>query len=217
MPPLDPSQADALSKPSVMMLHALQWDLPGRDPLRFSELHAFAFLVDGASATFKESDTTFGTLGPLSQIEDGMTGDAPTLSFTIYPPSNAAIAILTDPAVQGSRLRVWVPVLDPATGIVIGTPQKWFDGWSDAATNLIDENSHSLAVEAKSKLIRVIMPQEGARLSNGWHQTHHPGELGMQYTSAIQRQVPWGSSTPASPLDKSQVQFSIGDLSGSFD
>lgn len=196
--------AAALQQPAVMLPHCLEWTLPG-GPLRLSEAGFFSFLVDGAMAMFNASDPTFGTLGAVGPISDGVASEAPSTSMVIFPPSNAAMAALAAPAVQGSRVRIWVLTLDPVTNAVIGDPDLWFDGQSDVLTNTVDAKIRSLTIAVNSRLARFLRPSEGVRLNNGFHQRCRPGELGLQYMSSVARNIPWGSDTPSSSLSAAQA------------
>lgn len=199
-----PERAAALQQPAVMLPFCLQWDLPG-GPLRLSEAGFFSFEVDGQEVTFQERDETFGVLGAIGPIADGLMTEAPSTSFVIFPPTNAAMAALAAPGVQGSRVRIWEVVLDPITGQVVGEADEQFVGESDVLTNTVDENIRSLTITANSRMARFLRKKEGARLNNGFHQRCKPGELGLQYMQSVSRSIPWGSDTPTSALSAAQA------------
>lgn len=202
--PLSAPMAAALLQPAVMLTHCLMWDLPD-GPLCLTEALFYTFTVDGEATFFDEKDATYGVLGAIGPINDGVMDEAPTTSFVIFPPDNAAMAALAAPEVQGSRVRIWAVTLDPVTGTVLGTPEGWFNGESDVLTNTVDAGLRSLTITVNSALARPLQPAEGAKMNNGFHQKCRPGELGFQYISSVARNIPWGSDTPTSSLSAAQA------------
>jgi len=201
---LSAPMAAAFEQGAVMPPCCLQWDLPG-GALRLSTVGFFSFTVDGAPATFLESSDTYGRLAGIGEISDGIADEAPTTPFVIMLPSADAMAELVAPAVQNSRVRIWNLALDPVTGLVLGTPELWFRGRSDAAVLNIDEASYAISVDVKSALARAQRTNEAAKVNNGFHQRCRPGEKGFQYVSSVNRSIPWGSDTPVSPLSGAQA------------
>lgn len=199
-----PERAAALQQPAVMLPYCLQWDLPS-GPVRFCQDGFLWIDVDGEPALFEARHETFGVLGAIGPIADGLMTEAPTTSFVIFPPTNAAMAALAAPGVQGSRVRIWEVVLDPVTGQAVGELDEQFVGESDVLTNTVDEQIRSLTITANSRMARFLRRKEGARLNNGFHQRCKPGELGMQYMSGVSRSIPWGSDTPTSALSAAQA------------
>ena len=51
-------------------------------------------------------------------------------------------------------------------------------------------------LEAVSVWERLFDDGEGVRLTNAYHQSAWPGELGFEFVTAVQRQLPWGADTP---------------------
>jgi hypothetical protein len=196
--------AAAFQQGAVMPPCCVQWDLPS-GPLRLSTAGFFSFIVDGAGATFRESDPTFGRLAGIGEISDGISDEAPVTTFVLLPPSTDAMAALVAPETQDTRVRIWNLTLDPVLGTVLGTPELWLRGRADAPVLTVDEGVFSLSVDARSVLDRALRPNEAAKLNNGWHQRCRPGELGFQFISSVNRSIPWGSDTPVSPLNTAQA------------
>lgn len=201
---LSAPMAAAFQQEAVMPPCCLQWDLPD-GPLRLSTYGFFTFLVDGAPATFTESDPVYGRLAGIGEVADGVADEAPTTPFVIMPPSTAAMAALVAPGVQNSRVRIWNLTLDPVAGTPLGTPELWLRGKADAPVLHVDESSFTVTVDARSALARALRPNEAAKVNNGFHQRCRPGEKGFQYISSVNRSIPWGSDTPVSPLSTAQA------------
>lgn len=191
---LDPALLAQLQNPAVILFVAVEIDLPGY-PLR---------LVDGAGFvsfggnTYHGRDDTYGALGAIEAIGDGVANDAPTVKVNILPPTNTASADLCDPLAQGSAVSIWSGALDPVTGLAVGAPFLHFAGEVDVPTLSGDRGSRNLEYECTSVWARLFAATEGARLSDAFHQSVWPGELGMEYVTAVQRQLPWGADAPRS-------------------
>lgn len=192
----------ALQQPGVVLFVAVEILLPGYN-LR---------LLDGAgvvtfdSKTFVGRDATYGALGAATDYGDGVDDEAPSLTLTVLPPTNAAMADLADPTAQGSQVSVWVGALDPATGMVIGDPDLAFIGETDVPTRKVSQGSAALELTIVSVFDRFFDQNEGERLNNGFHQSVWAGELGLEFVSAVQRQMPWGSDAPRPALVTDVIQ-----------
>jgi hypothetical protein len=196
--------AAAFQQGAVMPPCCIQWDLPS-GPLRLSNAGFFTFMVDGQAATFAETDPTYGRLAGIGEISDGVADEAPVTTFVLLPPSTEAMAALVAPDVLNSQVRIWNLTLDPVLGTVLGTPELWLKGRSDAPVLTVDKKVFSLSVDARSVLARALRPNEAARLNNGTHQRCRPGEKGFQFISSVNRSIPWGSDTPVTPLGGAQA------------
>lgn len=159
-------------------------------------------LLDGAGSvaidgeTFTGADATYGVLNSIETFTDGIEAEAPRLVLSILPPTNTAAASLADPLAQGSSVTLWFGALDPATGLVIDEPELWFLGELDTPTLRIGEGSRVVEFEVASIWERFFRTDEGARLNAAFHESVWPGELGLQFATEVQRQLPWGSDLP---------------------
>jgi hypothetical protein len=55
-------------------------------------------------------------LASIETLSDGVGDQAPSLSITLTPGTDAGAAALLSPGVQGSTVQLWLGVLDRATG-----------------------------------------------------------------------------------------------------
>ena len=162
----------------------------------------FLRLVDGAGEvsfggrTFTGLDPDFGVLGSLEPITDGMGSDAPSLIVGIFPPTPDAAAILGGEDMQGRSVLVWIGTLNPYTGIVVPDPVLVFVGDVDQGVLSIGTGTRRLDLNCVSIWERLFDDAQGVRLSNAYHQAAWPGELGMEFITDVQRQLPWGSDAP---------------------
>ncbi len=182
----------ALAGQSVLPFFAVEILLPG-NTIR---------LLDGpgtvtfSSKTFVGRHSTFGALGPISDIADGVSEEAPRITITVLPPSNAAAATLAAANAQGASVSVWFGTLNPATGLVSDAPELRFIGEVDVPNLRVGQGARSVEFEVSSVWEKLFDDDEGARLSDAFHQWVRPGELGFQYHAETQRQLPWGADVP---------------------
>jgi hypothetical protein len=162
----------------------------------------FLRLVDGsgevsfAARTFVGLDPVFGVLANLEAVTDGMGAEAPALNVGINPPTANAAAILAGEDMQGRSVLVWLGTLNPQTGVVTPDPVLVFVGEVDQGVLNVGTGSRGLALNCVSIWERLFDDAQGVRLSNAYHQSAWPGELGFEYVTAVQRQLPWGSDAP---------------------
>jgi hypothetical protein len=186
---LTPAMDTALAAPRVTVFGALQIDLLDGRTIR---------LLDGAATltfnggTFTGKDATFGSLGGVEAITDGVGDEAPGLAITLFPSSATAAGELSAPGMQGSRVRLWIGAVTVATGAVIADPYLLFDGELDTPELVAGEREFTLELESVSGLERLFDNDEAARLSDTFHQSIWPGENGFMYVTGITRQVIWG-------------------------
>lgn len=159
-------------------------------------------LLDGAgfctfsSKTFTGRDSTFGTLEFQEALTDGIGDEVPHVTFAIHPPTITAAIRLASPAAQGRAVSVWMGAMDPATGLVIGSPDLMFTGEIDVPTLKIGEGTRSVEIDCCSIWERLFETDEGLGLTNASHQSIWPGELGFEMVTELDRQVPWGADAP---------------------
>lgn len=203
--PLPDPMAAALSQPAALMSYCLELKLPSAT-VRLSDGGFYSFSVDGVVQTFDALDETFGALGGVGPITDGVSGEFPTTDVVILYRSNAALAALAAPDAQDSLARVWALALDPVTGLVLGAPQRWFKGRTNVPSLSINENDQSLSISLNSILAAAKQADEGARLNDGYHQRAWPGEKGLEYSSSVDQVDYWGSDTPKAVVDYAAAQ-----------
>jgi hypothetical protein len=192
MSELTPALADALAARSVLMFCAVEIGLPAYTLRLLSGPSQVTF--DGR--TFVGKDAVYGVLGSLEAVTDGVDTDAPEITITVLPPTLTAAATLASPAAQFSPVNIWIGALDLITGTVIPDPHLVFTGEVDVPTLTGDESERALQYSVTSVFELLFEVDEGANLNNAFHQSVWPGELGFEYVSEVQRQLPWGAEAP---------------------
>jgi len=166
-------------------------------------------LLDGSavlnfnSATWSGGSDVFGSLGALEVISDGSGDEAPAIKLSLLPPNAAQAVSLAVPSAQGGAVSVYVGAFSPTTGLVIGTPDLRFYGFIDTAVLVPDGERSMVVFDVISAFEEFFATEEGAKLSNSFHQSIWPAELGLQYLTSILEKMPWGTNDPLPPVLKS--------------
>lgn len=156
-------------------------------------------LVDGAGAVsingnvFVGLDTTYGALVGPDPWQDGVSAEAPHLTFSIQVPTNLAAAQLCSPAGQGSQVSLWFGAVNRATGLAVASPYLAWLGDLDTASLMVDRGTRVVKFDCESSWDRFFDTDEGILLDDATHQALWPGELGLEYITEVQAQLPWGA------------------------
>jgi hypothetical protein len=159
-------------------------------------------VLDGAAQVIHDGnvysgeDSIYGTLDAIEAMSEQVGTEAPTVRFSFLPESLAAMADITQPGNQGSPVKIWLGVVDPVSGQLVGVPELLFLGELDTALVDASESSTVITFDVASAWDRLFENQEGHRLNNSFWQSIYPGELGFSYVTDIQRDLPWGYDAP---------------------
>lgn len=184
-----PDLAAALASGRPLVFGLLRVDLIGvADPL--------CLLTGSGEITFGGKkfvgrDDRFGSLVALDPPEDGADDSAPSMSFDIAAPSDAAAITLSSAAYQGSRTRLWISAIVSDLG-AYATPYALFDGELDVPKLEIDRGARTLTFDCVSGFERLFADTEGQRLADASHKEIHPGENGFKWVTGVNRQILWG-------------------------
>lgn len=197
---MDASYKTALQGASFISFTAVSIALPG----------GTVRLVSGGTVSiggnvYAVEDSTFGQLRMVEGIEDGADGQASRATITLLPPTSSAIATISAPAAQGSAIVIYQGAVDPATGLVIGTPETLFTGELDYPHVDITEGGWQLVLECGTEEGRLLEPNHERKLSDAFHQMIWPGELGLSYVTRTVRKIYWRASDPATAGVKGRI------------
>lgn len=183
----------ALAGPAATVFGAVEIALPNHTIRLLSGSGIVVF--DGK--TFAGRDATYGTIMAIEDLTDGTGDEAPALTLTLAPASDAAAADLASAAMQGSQVSMWLGAIDPANGLVIGEPLLVFLGELDVPRLTAGENTRTLELDITSVFEDFFLSDDGARLSDTFHRYVWPGELGMSFATGVTHQIYWGSEAPS--------------------
>ena len=148
--------------------------------------------------TYRSADDTFGSLGGIRALAEGVGDEVPALELSLLPPGSAAVGDLSQPGYQVSRVRLWIGEYDVDLGTLAGTADLMFDGQLDQSILSVGRNSRELALTVVSTAERLFNRNEGNALSPSWHKSVWPGETGHDEGTGLTIAVAWGVESPRS-------------------
>ncbi|WP_174291001.1 hypothetical protein [Sphingomonas bacterium] len=192
MSSLTPAVDAALRADRIVVTLLIEANLPG-GPMRL--MFGIGAIAWGAKV-FRDTDDSFGALASIDAIEDGDDDEAPPFTFTMLPPTDAAAAAVCNPLNQGAEVFVWLAALDPATMLLIPDPELLGYFQWDVATLMPDAGSREVEIECVSAFDLLLEDDEGARLTDAFHQSIWPGEAGCANVTGLTEPRYWGMATP---------------------
>lgn len=174
----------------------IEWEADDAPVMRLLSGGFVSFTVDGSSETFLPRSDDYGLLGSVSTFSDGIEATASRGEVTILGPSSDGIGYISAAKSQGSRVRIWNGAVNPSTGAVVGAPELIFDGEFDYADVPVGPSSTAFVLNVGTRQERQLEPDAQRRLTDAYHQSIWPGELGCKNVSAVNRKVYWRLATP---------------------
>jgi hypothetical protein len=153
-------------------------------------------LVTLGGDTFTALDATFGTLGAIEALGEGIGDEVPALRMTLLPAGSAAPSALSQPGFQTARVRLWIAEVNPATSAVSGTPDLQFDGQVDQTVLRLGRDRRELDMTVVSMAERLFNRASGNNLSPTFHKSVWAGETGHDQASGLTVSVAWGAEAP---------------------
>lgn len=145
--------------------------------------------------TFTGADATYGVLHSVEDLTDGTGDEAPGITLSLAPASDAAAADLAAPEHQGAPVSIWLGAVEPSNGLVIGEPLLVFLGALDVSVLKSGDHSRLLELEVTSAFEDFFFNDDGARLSDTFHQYAWPGERGLSFVTGVDQQIYWGTNS----------------------
>lgn len=149
-----------------------------------------------ARGLFTSYDEDFGTIGSVDPAAEQIGDSSAGGRLTINVPTIDAAVELAQAEMQGKALRFWIAEIDVETGLLIGTPEKMFEGQVDTVAITLARNERTVTIEYVDAAERLFSIREGNVLTSRFHQTAYPGELGFDHCTGVGIQVPWGVVGP---------------------
>jgi len=155
-----------------------------------------AAIADGGAFSwngndYSSADSLFGTLAGLETLSEGRGNEIPAAEIDFFPPDTAALANLTRPGDQQSRLRFWLSEYDRDTGQIVGNPDLLYDGQVDRTTLAVGKQ-RILSMSVVSRAERLFEINIGNSLNPGFHKSVWAGELGHDNATGLKTSVAWG-------------------------
>lgn len=159
-------------------------------------LLAGAGFVPWGTKMFLGEDPVFGTLAAVDEIEDGEGDQAPTFGFSMFPKSTATAAQLCAATFQNSPVSVWLAGVYPDTGLLMPDPYLLFAGYLDQPTLKVGKGTREVDFQCVSQFDLLLEDDDGAYLSDAFHQAIWPGETGFSNITGVEQTIYWGVATP---------------------
>lgn len=197
----------ALGDDVIWLAGLIEMQLP-TGTVRMSDCAAVkwgATLYDGV-------DANFGSVAAIGDIEEVIADELPSWAITFNPPDDTSAVTIASPEYQGARIICHLAEIDPATGMVTGTPDLVFDGIIDVPTLRMGRGSRSVEFSVVGRTDKLLLLREGNTLSTAFHSSVWPGELGFDNATGIQLTRAWGVKSP--PRGASAVGGSYGGFGG---
>lgn len=190
---------------------AVRLDLPSGAVNLLTASGLVRFSVDGVVTDFKAAHPIFGHIATMSDISSNASDESPHLEITMLPPTIEAAGYLAQTSLQGSRVRVWRGEVNPQTGLVVGDPERLWNGDLDTSNLAITKGHRSLTIDSSGIFERFLIPSEGDALSEGWH-LHMFGGSKSILAANISTGVPtaWGKDAVAPSAGATPVGGTTG-------
>lgn len=148
--------------------------------------------IDWGAERYLSQDPTFGVIGGLETISEGVGEEVPVIELTLLPPGGTPASTLAAPGYQTSRVRFWLAEYDADTGLLDGTPELQLDGQIDQITLSFGPGVRTMAVTVVPNTARLLERNIGNSLNSAFHKSAWPGETGHDNADGLGRQVAWG-------------------------
>jgi len=191
---MDATLKAGLQAPAPTTFSAVEFVLPGSPEVTVRLCSGGIVSFDGKS--FKSLDPVWGALDRADAVRDGVESTRTTGRASFLIPDDDALALLLNVDAQGAPIRIWQGAVNRTTGAALGdTAELLFEGLIDTGTLLLDGGSRVAVIGCTTRSEYQQYSGESWRLSDAWHQSIWPGELGLAFTGLKER-VFWRSERP---------------------
>lgn len=152
--------------------------------------------IEWSGDTYTSKDATFGTIGAIEPLTEGVGDEVPALDLTMQPPDNVAAGLLSQPGFQTAEVTLSIAEYDEDTGLVVGTPDTMFVGLIDQTSVLTSRDKREVKMSIVSAAEKLFEGNTGNNLSPTFHKSIWPGELGHDNATGLAVSVAWGTTAP---------------------
>lgn len=145
---------------------------------------------------FRSSDDTFGVVGGVGQLSEGVGEEIPVFDLELLPPGSTSPAELSQPGYQTSPVNFWLAEYDPSTGLIVGEPDLQFSGQIDQTTLEFGADRRLLTMSIVSGTAQLLERSIGNALTSSWHKSIWPGETGHDQATGLGLAIAWGVEGP---------------------
>lgn len=147
-----------------------------------------------------EAKTDFGVISEISELSDGVDGEASSASLTVLPADDEAFGVLIDPATQGATVNISLGAVDFQTGALIGEPDLLLRCEVDVAR--LTRTGEALILDCITEEARMLEVNDERRLTDSFHQSVWPGELGYANVTGLDTKIYWRANDPNNAISR---------------
>ena len=175
------------------------------------------FLTDGgfltyAGDTYLPSDITLGSIKSVSSANEEIGNIIPAIDITFNPAGPPSLTEFSQGAIQNSEVIIYSANYLTETNAIIGAPEIQFIGEIDQPVIRIDNDNFEISLTVVSHMESIFESDTGNALSESFHKSIYPGELG--HDNAIGLTIPTAFGT-FSPPTTSPISSGSGGGGGS--
>lgn len=151
------------------------------------------FNLDGE--IYRSEDDTFGTIGGVDALREGVGDEVPALTMTVLPPDTNGAAILSHPGNQTARAIFMLAEYDYDTGEITSSDVQ-YNGQIDQCVLTRTAKGQSVNMSIVSLAERLFEGNIGNTLNPTFHKSVWPGETGHDQATGLAVAVAWGTEKP---------------------
>lgn len=160
-----------------------------------------AFFTDGGFVVFEGNTyiaehAVYGSLSSISTLGEGQGDLLPRIDLTFNPRDDVAVAALSSPTAQGSRVRWWEGSINRETGLLVGDPVLKFDGELDSGKFSVGD-TWALVIECGTQAERQLEANADWRLNPAFHKVRWPTDTGLDRVTSVLRKIYWRMDSPS--------------------
>lgn len=152
--------------------------------------------VTFGSNTYEPFDDDLGVLSEVSTVEDGGERVATVPEIELQPFTQTGVSEIGSLSAQGSAWTLYQGVVNPDTGVVIGTPEEIATGFLNTVEFTQSGGRRAVRIESYSDEQFLLLNDDHQRLSNSFHTQVWSGETGLANVSRVGRDIYWRSDEP---------------------
>ncbi|KQS55896.1 hypothetical protein ASG17_07550 [Brevundimonas sp. Leaf363] len=138
--------------------------------------------------------TAWGTVSEVGEISDGVDAEVTSCTLSLMPSSDDAFADLVAPEVQGAEVLIHFGAVDFETGRLVGEPDLLLRAELDEPR--LSGTGGELSYDLITEEARMLEANDERRLTNSFHQSVWPGELGLSHVDGLTKKIYWRTTAP---------------------
>lgn len=131
--------------------------------------------------------TGVGTMGQISNIEEGVSGRANGIKLTLNGCDPAIVSAVLSENYQHRKAAVYVGLCNSNWQLVHPVLREIFVGFCDVASDTDDGQTSTVTLTVEPRMI-IAQQASGRRITHEARIAEHPGDLGNEYITPINKE-----------------------------